>query len=78
MRVLDFPSIPCSTRDLIAFEGMAPRGDYLLLTCFSRKNHPTITPFGYCLLPLHPLHLRESFLVTRRRVVSVTVTRKEE
>src|SRR6266851_1420517 len=51
MRDLYFPCIPRSTRSFIAFEGMAPRGDHLPLTCFSRKNHLGNTPFGHYLLP---------------------------
>ena len=51
MRDLYFPCIPRSTRSFIAFEGMAPRGDHLPLTCFSHKNHLGNTPFGHYLLP---------------------------
>src|SRR5260370_14425268 len=51
MRDLYFPCIPRSTRSFVAIEGMAPRGDHLPLTCFSRKNHLGNTPFGHYLLP---------------------------
>src|SRR6266568_8008347 len=34
-------------RRFIAFEGMAPGGACLPLTCFCYKNHPANTPFGY-------------------------------
>src|SRR5438270_1539572 len=41
-----------SRRRFIALEEIAPPGACLPLTCFCCKNHPAITPFGYCLLPL--------------------------